>query len=171
MFSGLGDNDFAMIVAFFESIKYVGHLLPISFLRVYMGYYYLNEALLKYNGDYLLNSAAAYEMSKWLPNSQAPIWYKSFLESYLVTNWQVFSYVVTSLEFLVGISFILGYLVRPFGLLAGFLCVNYVILSGPDQQVLYKTFLAINFTMAWLGAGRCLGVDYFFFKRRRGIWW
>ncbi len=160
-----------MIVAFFESIKYVGHLLPLSFLRVYMGYYYLNEAMAKYQGDYLLNSAASYKISQWLPNSRAPIWYKEFLENHLVSNWQIFSYAVTSLEFLIGVSFIIGYLVRPFAIWAVFLCLNYIFLSGPEQQDLYKTFLAINFTMAWLGAGRCLGIDYFFFKRRRGIWW
>lgn len=30
-----------MLVAFLESIKYTGHLLPVVFLRVFLGYYYL----------------------------------------------------------------------------------------------------------------------------------
>ena len=39
------------------------------------------------------------------------------------------------------------------------------------KEDFYKTILAVHVMMAWVGAGRCLGFDYYFFKRRRGIWW
>jgi thiosulfate dehydrogenase [quinone] large subunit len=160
-----------MLVAFFESIKYVGHFLPLAFLRIFMGYYYFNDAMTKYQGDFLIQPRLAATVSEWLPSSVAPDWYKQFLEMTVIPHWQVFAYGMVALEFTIGISFLLGYLVRPVALLGVFLSLNYVMASGPASVDLNKTFLAINLTMAWLGAGRCLGFDYFFFKRRRGIWW
>lgn len=160
-----------MFVAFVESIKYVGHLFPIAFLRVFLGYFYLNLALEKIRGDFLLLPRLAADISDWLPRSQVPEWYKSFIEFYFIPNWQFFAYAVTTLEFAIGVSFILGYLVRPVALLGVFLCMNMVLLGGPAQEDLQKTLLAVHFTMAWLGAGRCLGIDYFFYKRKRGLWW
>jgi thiosulfate dehydrogenase [quinone] large subunit len=56
-------------------------------------------------------------------------------------------------------------------LLAALLSFNMAMLSGPDQEAFHLTMFVIHLTMAWLGAGRCFGVDYFFYKRRRGIWW
>jgi thiosulfate dehydrogenase [quinone] large subunit len=44
-------------------------------------------------------------------------------------------------------------------------------ISGPASEDFYKTILAIHLILAWVGAGRCLGFDYYFFKRRRGFWW
>lgn len=160
-----------MIISFLESFKYVGHLLPVVFLRVFLGYYYLNQALLKYAGDYLFRPRLAAEIAEWLPTSQAPIGYKAFIESYVIPNWQYFAYGVTGLEFLIAFSYLFGLFVRPVALLAAFVAFNFALLSGPSIEPLFKTFFAIHLTLAWLGAGRCLGFDYFFYKRQRGLWW
>ncbi|PIS12160.1 MAG: hypothetical protein COT73_00070 [Bdellovibrio sp. CG10_big_fil_rev_8_21_14_0_10_47_8] len=160
-----------MFVAFFESVKYVGHLLPISFLRVFLGYYYLQQALEKFRGDYLIRPRLAAQVADILPSLQIPAWYKLFLENLVVPNWQAFAFVILGLEFAIAISYIFGYVVRPMALLGVFLAFNMLILNGTQYDELYKTLIAIHFTMAWVGAGRCLGLDYYFFKRRRGIWW
>lgn len=160
-----------MIASYFESFKYVGHLFPVAFLRFFVGYYYLKSAMAKYHGEYLVNSQFIQQIHQWLSASNAPGWYKELAHEYLLTYWHIFAYGVTSLEFLIGISFILGYLVRPFALFGFVLCLNALFLQNPEQRNFYSTLLVINFMMAWLGAGRCLGLDYFFFKRRRGIWW
>ena len=89
----------------------------------------------------------------------------------MVPNWQIFAYTITYCEFLIGFGFLIGFLVRPLSLLGFLISLNFVYLSSPDVSLLYKTYLAMFATMAWLGAGRCLGFDYFFFKRQRGIWW
>lgn len=86
-------------------------------------------------------------------------------------NWHIAAYAIVGVESLIGISFLLGYLVRPFALLGVLLNLNLLWIMGPDQALLYQTLLAIHFTLAWLGAGRCLGIDYYFYKKRRGIWW
>lgn len=160
-----------MFLAFFESVKYVGHLLPISFLRIFLGYYYLEQALQKFNGDYLSKPRIAEQISEWLPASHAPHWYKLFMSAQMIPNWQALAFVVTGLEFAIAISYIAGYVVRPVALLGMFLCFNMLFIGGPGQEDLFKTFLAIHFVFAWVGAGRCLGFDYYFFKRRRGMWW
>jgi thiosulfate dehydrogenase [quinone] large subunit len=160
-----------MFVAFFESVKYVGHLLPIAFLRVFLGYYYLQQALIKFRGDYLNRPRLAAQITDILPSLQAPAWYQNFLESVVIGNWQIFAFGILGLEFAIAISYIFGYVVRPMALIAFFLSINMLILSGTTGEELNKTFIAIHLVMAWIGAGRCLGVDYYFFKRQRGIWW
>jgi thiosulfate dehydrogenase [quinone] large subunit len=164
-----------VLVAFVESIKYVGHLLPVAFLRVFLGYYYFNQALLNLRGDFLSHAYLAEDIRNFLPRNPAPEWYKLFLEGVVIPNWQVFAIAMTVAQLAIGISYILGYLVRPFSLLAVVLGLGLMFALGPSvshQSDLQTTFtLVLHVTLGWLGAGRCLGMDYFFYKRRRGIWW
>lgn len=113
----------------------------------------------------------AEQIADVLPTLQTSGWYRHFLEVMVIPNWQIFAFLILGLEFAIAISYILGYVVRPMALVGVFLAFNMLILSGPQNADLFKTFIAIHFTMAWVGAGRCLGFDYYFFKRRRGIWW
>ena len=160
-----------MLVAFFDSIKYVGHLFPVAFLRMYLGYFYVQQALAKYHGDFLVQPRIAGMVTEWLPRTTLPEWYKLPLESLVVPHWQAFAYLLTAVEFLVGISYMLGYLVRPTALIAIVTVFNLVLLTPAPLVDSYKILLVLHITMAWLGAGRCLGFDYFFYKRRRGLWW
>lgn len=160
-----------MLVSFFESVKYVGHLLPISFLRIFLGYYYLQQALMKYHGDFLVRPKMAAQVAEILPSLQVPGWYSQLVEFYFIPHWQVLAFTITGIEFVIAISYIMGYVVRPVSLLGLFLCANLWALSGPSTEDLFKTFFAIHLILGWVGAGRCLGFDYYFYKRRRGIWW
>lgn len=161
-----------MLVAFVESIKYVGHLLPVAFLRVFLGYYYFNQALLQLHSDFLTHAYLAEDIRSFLPKSTAAEWYKRFLEVVVIPNWQIFASAIVIIHLAIGISYILGYLVRPMSAIAILLGLNLMLALGAQQYELQTTFvLVIHFTLGWLGAGRCLGVDYYFYKRRRGIWW
>ena len=161
-----------MLVAFVESIKYVGHLLPVAFLRVFLGYYYFNQALIQLQGDFLTQAYLAEDVRNFLPHSTAPDWYKNFLETIVIPNWHIFAVALTVVQLVIGISFILGYLVRPMSAVAILLGINMMLALGGHQTELQSTFvLVMLFTLGWLGAGRCLGLDYYFYKRRRGIWW
>jgi thiosulfate dehydrogenase [quinone] large subunit len=160
-----------MVVAFFESIKYVGHLLPIALLRFFVGAFYFQSFLKKFEGDFLLRPRLASQIAETLPTLQVPVWYKGFLENLFIPHWQTFAFVIVGIELCIAISYIFGYVVRPVALMAALLSLNLMILMGPGSQDLYKTFIVVHLTLCWLGAGRCLGVDYYFFKRQRGIWW
>lgn len=160
-----------MLVSFFESIKYVGHLVPVTVLRFYMGYFFVLRALERYHGDFLLYPRLASSIMEHLSRSSAPGWYKWFLEMYVVPNWQIFAYVVTYLEFLIGVSLIIGFLVRPAALLGMILFVNLIYSANDSLLELNKLVFAVLLLFFWTGAGRCLGLDYFFYKRKRGLLW
>ena len=90
----------------------------------------------------------------------------------MIPNWHIFAVALTVVQLVIGISFILGYLVRPMSAVAILLGINMMLALGGHQTELQSTFvLVMLFTLGWLGAGRCLGLDYYFYKRRRGIWW
>lgn len=160
-----------MVVSFFESIKYVGLTLPLSFMRIFIGYVFFQRAWNRLEGDYLMQPRLAALISESLPTSEAPYWYIRFLEDVVIPNWKVFAYILTYCEFLLGLSFIVGFLVRPACLVGIFLCANALYLSVGVENTLYQTYVALLILMLWMGAGRSLGFDYFFYKRRRGIWW
>ena len=160
-----------MLVAFLESIKYSGHLVPISFLRIFLGYYYLQQALARLSSDFLLRPQIAELISEHLPSSHAPEWYKILVTSQMIPHWQGLAFMMIGFELALAVSYIAGYVVRPMALLACFYSLNLIFVSSPASEDLFKTFLAVHFILAWVGAGRCLGIDYYFYKRRRGIWW
>lgn len=160
-----------MFVAYLESIKYVGHLFPVAFLRIYLGWTFLATAWSRYQGDYLSQPRIAATITEWAPLSAAPDWYKEFLDKVVVPNWQLFAYCVVYFGFLVGISFLIGLFVRPVAILAALVTFNFIYNSPPELIELHKLHLVMFLILAWLGAGRCMGFDYFFFKRDRGLWW
>jgi thiosulfate dehydrogenase [quinone] large subunit len=160
-----------MIYAFFESFKYVGHLFPVAFLRVYLGYYWVNVAASMYNGGAFSTQSYVNELKTQFANHVVPEWYKMFLDNVIFQNWHLFSNLIVGAQFLVGISLAIGFLVRPMCLLGIIVSIHFVYLGGGPQESQYMSFIAIFITLLWLGAGRCLGFDYFFYKRNRGIWW
>lgn len=160
-----------MLYAFFESFKYVGHLFPIAFLRVYLGYYWINVAAHIYNNGLFTASIYVEDLKSELAVSHISEWYKSILEVVVFPNWHFFSNFIVGAQFLVGLSLILGFLVRPMCLVGIIISLHYVFFSPEQVDILYMTFNAVFITLLWVGAGRCLGLDYYFYKRNRGIWW
>ena len=161
-----------MLVALVESIKYVGHLLPIAFLRIFIGFMYFDQGLARARGDFLTHAYLAEDIRAHLPTSLAPEWYKSFLENVVIPNWQVFAVSITAASIAIGVSYMIGYMVRPLSLIAIALGFGLTLALGPQPNEAQSTLLLfLHFVLGWLGAGRCFGVDYYFYKRRRGIWW
>ncbi len=159
-----------MIFSFFESIKYIGHQYPLAFFRIYLGFQFFGMAYERTQNGFLERPQLSGMIQEFLPASQAADWYKGLLENLVVPQWQFFAYSITYVEFIIALALILGFLVRPVSILAIALCMNFIFITDPSMALLYKNYVAIFITLAWLGAGRCLGVDYYFFKRQRGIW-
>lgn len=160
-----------MLASFLESIKYVGHLIPIAFLRIFVGSIYFQSALIKFQSDFLVKPKLASEVAEVLPTLLLPVWYKELVEAWLVTRWQSFGFVWMALEFAIGISFVLGYVVRPIAILAAFLSFQFLIIHLAPGEAWHRLLFVLHLAFAWVGAGRCLGIDYYFYKRQRGWWW
>ena len=162
-----------MITSIFESIKHVGYLFPISFLRIYLGYIFFESALRKFREDYFDYPHLAASISEWLPVSSAPNWYQEFLIVFVIPdpNWKVFAYLITYCELLIGVSLLMGFLVRPLSILGILLSVHSIYAHGQPAVEVHQTFLVLFIVTLWMGAGRSLGLDYFFYKRQRGWLW
>lgn len=160
-----------MLQAYFESIKYVGHLLPISFLRIFLGYYYIQQAIQGWKIHILGNSLVSDMLVEALNKTQIPFWYRLFISEHMSAHWGVYAFILVGVQFIIGLSYIIGYVVRPASVLGFLLCLNYLILASSNQEILFKLLMACHVLLAWVGAGRCLGFDYYFYKRYRGIWW
>ena len=160
-----------MFAAFLDSVRYVGHLIPIAFLRIFLGYWYFLQALQKYHSDFLYRPRFASAIAESLPNLTLPLWYKSIVEMLIIQHWQSFAFVFLAIEFAIGISYLIGYVVRPIALIALLLSLNMLFLAPPEQSDFWRIIVATHFVLAWVGAGRCLGIDYYFYKRIRGLWW
>ncbi|MBC7743059.1 MAG: hypothetical protein H7061_12735 [Bdellovibrionaceae bacterium] len=160
-----------MFQAYFESIKYVGHLLPISFLRIFLGYFYIDLALKDWKFYNIGSGGLADIFVEALNKPALPAWYRLLLSEQIIPQWHIFAFIIIGLQFAVGISYIVGYVVRPISMIAVVLCLNYLVLSSVDKEIFFKLLISCHILLAWVGAGRCLGIDYYFFKRRRGMWW
>lgn len=160
-----------MVISFLESIRHTGYYLPLAFLRVYLGYTFLDMGIEKFNGDYLLQPQLAAVLNESLRIQIMPEWYSNLIESVVVPNWKIFAFWITYCEVLVGISLILGFLVRPVMIIASFMALNFVLSHTGHMAQLYQVYLALFVVMWWMGAGRCIGLDYYFYKRQRGLWW
>jgi thiosulfate dehydrogenase [quinone] large subunit len=171
-----------MIVAFVESFKYVGHLIPVACLRIFLGGYYLKHGIASFQSDFLVKAYLAEDIRNHLPQNTAPEWFRWFLENAVIPNWQVFAVGLAVAQIFIGVSYIVGYLVRPAALvgilfslgLMGAIGVGGVHGSGNIIGISLQatTFmLVIHLVLGWVGAGRCLGLDYYFYKRHRGLWW
>lgn len=160
-----------MLQAYFESLKYVGHLLPISFLRIFLGYFYLQQAFKDWQVHVVGNSMVSDLLVEALNKTQMPFWYRFFLTEHLMSHWPFYAFVLVGIQVIIGLSYLIGYVVRPSSILGFLLCLNYLAVSHPSQEFFFKLMIACHILLAWVGAGRCLGLDYYFYKRYRGIWW
>ena len=106
-----------------------------------------------------------------LNKPEIPSWYRLLLSEYVIQYWQVAAFLFIGLQLVIGISYVIGYVVRPVSILAVLLCLNYFAIHSVEREVFFKLLIACHIMLAWVGAGRCLGLDYYFFKRRRGLLW
>ena len=101
-----------------------------------------------------------------LKNASAP--YQSFLQSVVIPNATLFSYLVMAGELVAGISLLLGLGTRLGAVIAMFLFLNYMLAKGqifwsPNSQDAAVFFSAL---VCCLGAaGRVYGLDAYFARR------
>ena len=106
-----------------------------------------------------------------LNKNHIPPWFRLILSEQIIPYWQTYAFILIGIQVIVAISYIIGYVVRPVSILAVLLCIMHLMVFSAEQEIFFKLLIACHVVLAWVGAGRCLGVDYYFFKTRRGVWW
>lgn len=160
-----------MVRSFLESIKYVGHLWPVALFRFYMGFYYINSAFSRVDLGYLEHAYINEKVSLIeVKNNLANIYF-NFLKTFVSEYWYIFSYGLIVAELVIGVSFILGLGVRFSTVLGMFLTFNLIWFFDFSDQAAQLFIFLIHLLFFLLGAGRCLGIDYHFYKSRRGLLW
>ena len=159
-----------MLASFLESIKYVGHMYPVAFVRIILGYQSLSMVFSRINSGYLEHPYISERLNLSISGTSHSLYFELF-KSLIQSQWLVMSYVLIFFEIIIGISYILGFGVRVASFLGMILSLHiyffFEFVSSPGQVFLF--YIHLLFFM--LGAGRCLGLDYYFFKSRRGLLW
>ena len=158
-----------MFAAFLESIKYVGHMWPVAIVRILLGYQYISIVLARLQSGYFQHAYISERLK--LTGIESTSFYFEIFKSLIQSQWLIMTYVLVGIEVLVGISYILGFGVRVASFLGMILSLHiyfyFDFITSPGQ--LYVFYVHLLFCL--LGAGRCLGLDYYFFKSRRGLLW
>ena len=160
-----------MVVSFLESLRYAGLLWPVALLRIFMSIQYFGMAMYLLQAGYLEHPYLNEQMRLKLENLGALSSYVQLWSVMIQNYWIVASYLIICSQFLIAASYLLGYLVRPVALWAAFLSLHMYILVDAQGEKTQLFAFAIHSTFCLLGAGRCLGLDYYFYKSRRGLLW
>jgi len=133
-----------------ESFRYTNHVWPIFLLRLYVAYYFISDSFYRQAVGYLEKPLLSAQIDESLLRlDQAPYFVKSFYLNLVQENWLIWSQLL--------ITFVHIYLLS-------FIAVQSEI-SGLNQIAVMILFLIL------FGAGRVGGLDYFFYKRQRGLIW
>lgn len=160
-----------MIVTYLESIKYIGHLWPVALMRIFIGTLYTRMALHRIQDGYLDEPYLGEKMGLGLDSVTSGGPYYEFLQSFIQNQWYSASMALIALELLIGASYFVGYGVRISAAVALILSMHSYLFFDPTGVEAQFYLFCIHLLFLLLGAGRCLGLDYYFYKSRRGILW
>ena len=160
-----------MIASFLESIKYVGHMWPLALVRIFLGLQSVSMVLERVQLGYLEHPY----LSERLNLSQTPSFgfglYFEFFKNMIQSQWLIMTYMLIASEIIIAVSYTLGFGVRIASLLGMLLSLHFYAFfefaTSPGQ--IYMFYIHLLFCL--LGAGRCLGLDFYFYKSRRGLLW
>lgn len=160
-----------MVTSFLESFKHVGHLIPVAGLRIYLGFNYIYEFSNRYSKSFLSKDYLPSVIKERFSEQLDIGGYKQFIISHILDRWQFVAYLILICLLFIGTSFILGFMVKMSSLVAIFLSLNVLILGSGVDSLLHQVLIGVNLTFFLVGAGRCVGIDYYFYKKTRGLFW
>ena len=150
------------------NLKEKTYLWYIVILRVYIGYYLLQQGTLKY--------LRSFPQSDWINRQIGDLnrieiyaWYKSFLIDVVVPHRELFGYLVMLGEILIGLCLVLGLLTRLSSIVGVFMLLNYYfgigMAKGGASLAQQQTFIVALVVFILSNPGRTLGLDGLLFKR------
>jgi thiosulfate dehydrogenase [quinone] large subunit len=144
---------------------YLWYILP---LRLWIGFYLLQQGLRKYQRDFPHSDWVARQIGNLAEVDLYP-WYKSFLENVVIPNKEIFGYLVMTGEILVGLCILLGLLTRFSAVVGLFMMINYFfgpgMARGGAVMAQQQTFMVCFLVILLSNPGRTLGLDGLLFRR------
>lgn len=143
---------------------------PVALVRIALGYQYLSLVVSRIQTGYLKHAYVSEKLNLGESNAAGGVYFEIFKNA-IQSQWMAMTYVLLGIEILIGVSYILGLGVRIaslFGMILSIHMYLYFDLTTSSGQI-YLFYVHLLFCL--LGAGRCLGFDYYFFKSRRGLLW
>jgi thiosulfate dehydrogenase [quinone] large subunit len=145
------------------------YLWHVVLLRLWIGYYLLNQGIRKYLRDFPHRDWITRQIGE-LDKIDIYPWYKSFLADVVVPNKELFGYLVTWGEILVGACLVLGLLTRFSSVIGLFMLLNYMfgpgMARGGAPLAQQQTFIVALVVFILSSPGRTLGLDGLLFRRR-----
>jgi thiosulfate dehydrogenase (quinone) large subunit len=143
----------------FKQGTYLGYL---AILRIAVGYHFLTAAVPKLTSKFLTGKGLAEELVKTVVKDPFA-WHRSFILDFVVPHAHAFSHLIAFGELAIGISLILGCLVRISASFGAFHNLNILlaiaIANGGPQLGINRLFIILQVVFVFASAGRSLGLD------------
>jgi thiosulfate dehydrogenase (quinone) large subunit len=149
------------------NLKERTYLWYIALLRIYIGYYMLQQGIGKFRRDFPHGDWIGRQIGDLTTIDLFP-WYKRFLTDYVVPHHELFGYLVMIGEIAVGACLLLGFLTRFSAIVGLFMMVNYLLgpgmARGGASLAQQQTFIVSLVIFILSNPGRTLGLDGLLFK-------
>jgi uncharacterized membrane protein YphA (DoxX/SURF4 family) len=153
------------------NLKERTYLWYLSVLRIYVGFYLLQQGIRKFQRDF--------PKGDWIGRQIGDIatldlysWYKAFLQNYVVPHSELFGYLVMVGEISVGACLLLGIFTRFAAAIGLLMLINYYLgpgmARGGAPLAQQQTFIVALAIFVLANPGRTLGLDGLLFGPGRG---
>jgi thiosulfate dehydrogenase [quinone] large subunit len=153
------------------NLKEKTYLWYIALLRIYIGFYFLQQGIRKYQRDFPRGDWIGRQIGD-LATLDLYSWYKSLLMNYVVPHQELFGYLVMTGEILVGACLLLGLLTRFAAFVGLFMVINYYfgpgMARGGAVMAQQQTFAVSLIVFLLSSPGHALGLDGLVFTRGKG---
>lgn len=144
------------------NLKERTYLWYISVLRIYIGYYLLQQGIRKFQRDFPKGDWIGRQIGD-IPTLDLYSWYKAFLQNYVVPHSELFGYLVMVGEIAVGACLLLGLFTRFNAGIGLFMLINYYLgpgmARGGASLAQQQTFIVALVIFMLANPGRTLGLD------------
>ena len=144
------------------NLKERTYLWYLAVLRVYVGYYMLTQGSRKFQRDFPKGDWIGRQIGDLASLDLYP-WYKSFLQNYVAPHSELFGYLVTLGEIIVGAGLLLGIFTRFSAFVGLFMLLNYYLglgmARGGAMVAQQQTFIILLAIFVLANPGRTLGLD------------
>lgn len=145
------------------------YLWHVVILRVWVGYYLLHQGIRKFNRDFPHRDWIGRQIGDLEKVDLFP-WYESFLAKVVIPNQELFGYLVTYGEILIGLSLVAGLLTRLSAAVGAFQVANYALgpgmARGGSSLAQSETFFVAMVVIFLSNPGRTLGLDGLLWRRK-----